>query len=134
MEIFSSVVTSILKQLAKTRIEIKIIIYSGIEERKLGRTIYPFQIYYLTHIQRANILRTNQNKSIKNIENFDIEEYILINYIDVFWEAKKFQDYKCWTDGRIWVVTDLVSQSSILSEKEGNWDILLDPKNYPSKL
>ena len=58
----------------------------------------------------------------------------MINYIDIFWEAKKFQKYKCWTDSRIRVVTDLVSQSSILSENEENWDILLDPKNYPSKI
>ena len=48
--------------------------------------------------------------------------------------ARSSLNYKCWSDDRIWVITDSAKQSNILSEKEENWDILLDSKNYPNQI
>ena len=41
-EIFLNIVSMVLKQLAKNQSKIDIIIYSGIEDRKIVETIYPF--------------------------------------------------------------------------------------------
>ena len=68
------------------------------------------------------------------VENFDIEDYINVNYVDVYWEARRSQNYKYWSNGRIWVITDLINQSIILPGKEGNWDDIIDPKNYPKNI
>ena len=80
LDIFPKLVSTTLKELTNDRKNLDMIIYSGIEERRLTKIIYPFQIYYLIHTQfldKDGILKD------KPIEDFDIEDYILLNYIDV---------------------------------------------------
>ena len=49
LDIFPKIVSIILEELRSDREEISMIIFSGIEERRIAEIIYPFQIYYLTH-------------------------------------------------------------------------------------
>ena len=81
LDMFPKMVSTILGELRDDKKKIDMIIYSRIEEKKLTKTIYSFQIYYLMHTQfsdKDGILKD------KPVEDFDIEDYILVNYINVY--------------------------------------------------
>ena len=87
LDMFPKLVSIILKRLKNDRKEIDMIIYSRIEERKLTKIIYHFQIYYLTHIQFSDKDGILKNKPIGD---FDMEDYILV-LIDqvILWQVTK---------------------------------------------
>ena len=100
-KIFLGVVSTMLQQLEKDNKLLDIIIYSGSEVRQITYINYPFQIFYITKFPKKDYDRFIRDNPFKIIKNFDMDDYLLINYTDVFWEAKKFQNNKCSTNGRI---------------------------------
>ena len=49
LDMFSKLVSTILKELRDDKEKIDMLIYSEIEEKKITKIIYLFQIYYLTY-------------------------------------------------------------------------------------
>ena len=130
---FSKIVSAILEQLKQDRKKIDMVIYSETEKRQIGEIIYPLQIYHLTQFSEwdwdpfsANLIRDNP---LRFIEEYNKDEYIISNHLDVFCEAKMLENQKCWTNGRIWVTTDSITPDHPIDERK--WKKLLDPRSYP---
>lgn len=92
---FPTIVATVLHATGKISQLLKIKVYNGIQERKIGVMILPFQIYQIGLLDDIQYITSAGARGEELLENFDFKKYITDSYMDVFWKAWAFKNHNC---------------------------------------